>query len=201
MDLALIDIVAGSIVHAELEASLAAAFVRSPIVDAAMLTQARIFLALVDVHTLSIVAGVILEASFAVAAIRADAVDAFSVGRAWSAVFVELALVDVLAVLIVGGDKSGGTHASISARLVLTCLLWTANRLSCRTFVDVNALSFVRVQLKSSLAVHRVDAAEGAVGVDALLASRARIPHLALVNVFLRGEEEARKRLAKPQSK
>jgi hypothetical protein len=185
VDLALVDVVAGSIVDAELEARIAAAFVGAPIVDAAMLAQARIFLALVDVNTFTVVVRVVLEAGLAVTAIGADAVDAFRVGGARPAVLIEFALVDVLAVLIVGGDKSCGTNASISARLVLTCLLRTANRLSRRALIDVNALRFVGVQLKSSLTVDRVDAAESAVGVDAFLTSRARISHLALVDVFI----------------
>lgn len=188
MDLTLVDIIASAIVVTQFEARLAAAFVGAPIVYTAMLTQAWEVLALVHVHTFSIIGRVVLKSGLAVTAIGTDAVYAFGVGWARSAVFVELALVDVLAVLIVRGDKSGGTDAGISARLVFACLLWTANRLSCRALIDVNALRGIGVQLKASLTVDSVDAAEGAVGIDALLASCAWISHLTLIDVLTNRE-------------
>lgn len=118
MYLALIDIVACSVIGTYFKARIATAFVGAPIIYTAMLTQARIFLALVHVHAFSIVACLIFEASFAVASIRADAIDAFSVRRARPAIFVKLTLINVLAVSVVCRYESGGTNTCITARFV-----------------------------------------------------------------------------------
>ena len=102
MNLALVDIVACSVVGTQFEARIAAAFVGAPIIDAAVLAQTRILLALVHVHAFSIVASFVFKTSFAVASIRTNGVNAFGIGWARTTVFVKLAFVDVFAVAIVG---------------------------------------------------------------------------------------------------
>lgn len=156
MNLALVDIVACPVIGIQLEARIAAAFVGAPIIYTAMLTQARILLALVHVHAFSIVAGFVLEASFAVATVRADAIDALSVRWAWSAILVKLTLVDVLAVSIICGYKPGWADTSVSSGLVLARLLRSANRFLACTFINIDALTAISIQLEASLARHRV---------------------------------------------
>lgn len=186
MELALIDVVASSIIGTQFEARIAAAFVGAPIIYTAMLTQARIFLALVHIHALSIVARLIFETGFAVTTVGADAVDALGVRWTWSAILVKLALVDVLTVAVVGGNEPSGANASVASGLVFTCLLRSTNRFAGRALIDIDALRTIGIQLKASLTSHRVLASMAAVGVDTLLTSCAWISHLALVYVFRR---------------
>jgi hypothetical protein len=184
VDFALIDVVACSVVGIEFEACIAAAFVRAPIIDAAMLTQARIFLALIDVHAFSVVVSVVFEAGLAVATIRPNGIDALSVRWTWSTVLVEFALVDVLAVAVVRRHKSSGTNTSVTPGLVLARLLFPANCFARCTLVDVHTLTAISVQLKTVLTRHRVQAAITAVRVDTSLVASTWISHLALVNIF-----------------
>lgn len=184
MHFAFVDVVASSIIGTQFEARIAAAFVGAPIIYTAMLTQARILLALVHINAFSIVARLIFETRFAVATVRADAVDALSVRRTGSAILVKFTLVDVLTVAVVGRHKAGGTNAGVAAGFVFARLLRSTNGLSRCALINIDALTTISIQLKTSLACHRIKAAVGAVHVDTLLAARARHSHLALIYIF-----------------
>lgn len=193
MHFALVNVITGSIVFVQYEASLAATLVGAPIVDAALMAQSWIFLALVHIDTNAIVRWIVLEAGFAFASERSTVVDAFRIRGARLAFFELLALVDVLTVAILADDVASGADAGVSTLFVLANLLRAAIGLSRLTLVDVDALLAIVAQCVATGASHCVLTAITAVCVDALLISRTRIRSFTLVNVF-KSEENGTKK-------
>lgn len=141
-------------------------------------------MALVHVHAFSIVVRFIFEASFAVTAVGADAVNALGVRWARASILVKLAFVDVLAISIVRRHEASGTHTSVAARFIFARLLRSADRFPSGALINVDTLTPICIQLKAALTTQRVETTVGSIRVHALLTSRAWISDLAFVNIF-----------------
>lgn len=187
VDLTLVNIVACAVVAGEFVAGLAGATERAEYIDAPLVADARLLLALVHIVAGLLRGHMLSETVLALARIRSNCVHAARI-RWTNGVARELALVHVLATTIRGEHEPRWAAANVPALLVLADLVGATGRLSSRTLVNVQAACAILVRAIAPRTVEQVLAAVGSVCVATPLVAATRTL-ATLVNIWGWGKQ------------
>lgn len=137
MNFAFVNIVAGTIIVAQLIARFASAPIGAPEIDTTLSAQALYVSTLVDINTDFVGLIDFLEARVALAAVRANRIQALGINGA-DLSLVELTFVDVFTATIFKNVTSW-TRTSVTTGLIETSLVRSTTGLAICTFVNVCA--------------------------------------------------------------